>query len=1317
VRALIAAELSPLSLNEEMRMKNRRPRSRTLASVLAAAALLSGALAAAAGSASATPAHSAGAARTSTKASPGGGTLAAAPITSPTTNQVFTPGSNVKLQAVPFEASDAIKDGLSSSPVTSISFYASTNLSNNQLVAVAKSAPWTVQWKSVPAGDYSLTAVTKDKAGQTTTSDPVAIQVEKPSVVTDESSLAVAKGNTGSFGVSLSTKPTKDVTVRLNRSGGTGVKVSRGETLTFTPSNWSRPQQVTVAAAKSTAKPGAHSTLTASAAGLGSASVGVTDAAAATGYDQWFLNLYADITNTANGYFSPLGIPYHSVEELIVEAPDYGHETTSETYSYWLWLAADYGQVSGDWTEFNTAWSNMQTYMIPNAANQPGCSAYNASSPATYGPEEPSPSDYPVALNSSVPVGSDPLYSELNSTYGNCDIYAPMWIMDTDNRYGFGQQEDGTSTPSFINTFQRGSEESVWDTVDQPDWDTLSKGESGSGYLDLFNNGGGSFASQYKYTDAPDADARLIQAAYWAQQYATAQGNESQISGTLADAAKLGDYLRYSMYDKYFKQISAACSQDGSVSCPAGTSKANEETYLLSWYYAFGGSTTGAWSWRISGTEIHEGYQNPLAAFALSTDSSLIPLSSSAKGDWSTSLTTQLNLMQWLQSNEGGIAGGVTNNWGGNYGDVSKPPSGDPTFDGMYYDFEPVYHNPPSNQWFGYQTWPMERVAEYYYVTGNAQAGAILSKWVSWAESVTSFNTTTGAICLPGDLNWSGQPAESFTTGTSSSAEPPANPGLHVTVSGSCSSDIGVSSSLAKVYEYYAAKSGNTTAETDAQNIIDIVHQFYGDTLGYSAPEARTDYSNFTSAFNTTNFEGLFIPSGWSGTYPGITGDITSADNTFLSIRPWYTSVADYNEVQAYLNGGSAPEFNYHRFWAEAEVATAFQAFAYLFPSVTPPASATPTVTVTNPGTQTGTVGTADDVQIAATDSATGKTFTYSSTDLPLGLSLNASTGAITGSPTIAGSYTTTVTVNDGTSASSVNFDWTIGATGKNIVTVTNPGAQTGKTGTAVSLQIHATDSASGQTLTYAATSLPTGLSISSSTGLITGTPTTAGTSSVIVTVTDGTGASGTASFSWAISTTGNTITVTNPGAQTGKTGTAVSLQIHATDSASGQTLTYSATSLPAGLSISSTTGLITGTPTTAGTSSVTVTATDTTGASGSAAFSWTINPVVGGGGCQVLYTPDNWQGGFTANIQINNTGTSAINGWTLKFTFPGDEKITNAWNGVESQSGEAVTITNESYNSTIAANGNVTLGFQGTWTSSDAVPTAFTVNGATCTT
>src|ERR1700678_2627518 len=178
-----------------------------------------------------------------------------------------------------------------------------------------------------------------------------------------------------------------------------------------------------------------------------------------------------------------------------------------------------------------------------------------------------------------------------------------------------------------------------------------------------------------------------------------------------------------------------------------------------------------------------------------------------------------------------------------------------------------------------------------------------------------------------------------------------------------------------------------------------------------------------------------------------------------------------------------------------------------------------------------------------------------------------------------------------------------------NTVTVTNPGSQTGTVGTAASLQVKATDSASGQTLTYSAAGLPAGLSISSTTGLITGKPTTAATYSVTVTAKDTTSASGSASFTWTISSaTGNTVTVTNPGSQTGTVGTAASLQVKATDSASGQTLTYSATGLPAGLSISSTSGLISGTPTAAGTYSATVTATDTTKASGSASFTWTVS-------------------------------------------------------------------------------------------------------------
>ncbi len=97
--------------------------------------------------------------------------------------------------------------------------------------------------------------------------------------------------------------------------------------------------------------------------------------------------------------------------------------------------------------------------------------------------------------------------------------------------------------------------------------------------------------------------------------------------------------------------------------------------------------------------------------------------------------------------------------------------------------------------------------------------------------------------------------------------------------------------------------------------------------------------------------------------------------------------------------------------------------------------------------------------------------------------------------------------------------------------------------------------------------------------------------------------------------TSSNTITVTNPGSQASTAGTSASLQIKASDSASTQTLTYSATGLPPGLSINSSTGLISGTPTTANAYSVNVTVTDGTGATGSTAFSWTVNPSSGGSG------------------------------------------------------------------------------------------------------
>ena len=241
---------------------------------------------------------------------------------------------------------------------------------------------------------------------------------------------------------------------------------------------------------------------------------------------------------------------------------------------------------------------------------------------------------------------------------------------------------------------------------------------------------------------------------------------------------------------------------------------------------------------------------------------------------------------------------------------------------------------------------------------------------------------------------------------------------------------------------------------------------------------------------------------------------------------------------------------------------------------------APPPLTITNTALPSGTVNTA----YSASETASGGTtpYTYSATGLPSGLSINTSTGAISGTPTtVTTNQSVTITVTDSSSphqtASTSGLTITISSPN---LTITNTALPNGQVGTAYS----ASETASGgtQPYTYTATGLPGGLSINGATGAITGTPTTAtgGPVSVTVTATDSSSPQKTAS------TSGLTITIAPLPLQindealvttTGMVGSAYSASLSATGGT--KPYTFSATGLPAGLTINSSSGLVSGIP------------------------------------------------------------------------------------------------------------------------------------------
>ncbi|MGN0485012.1 MAG: glycoside hydrolase family 48 protein, partial [Lachnospiraceae bacterium] len=646
--------------------------------------------------------------------------------------------------------------------------------------------------------------------------------------------------------------------------------------------------------------------------------------------------LYDIITDPKTGYYDKNGIPYHSIEKLMIEAPDYGHESTSEAASYDVWLKAIHGKMTGDYSGIDKSWKMINNYFIPTDADQPS-GGYNASSPATYADEYEVPSKYPSKLGGQ--SGQDPLYQELKSSYNTDTMYGMHWLVDVDNFFGFGKRgnvEDKSAVPVYINTFQRGKMEGCWNTIPQPSWEIYQAGIPGMGYLPYFTTeASGPSAKQWRYTIASDADARVVQAMYRAKEWAKEDG-KTLSAESISNTAKLGDYLRYSMYDKYFRKVGdGKQTAQGKDSC----------MYLLSWYYAWGGDINGQWSWRIGSSHSHFGYQNPFAAWVLSEDSTgFVPKSSTAQTDWEKSYDTQLDFYQWLQSAEGGIAGGATNSWNGRYEDI---PSNVSTFHGMAYQEHPVYSNPGSNQWFGMQCWSMQRIAEVYYETGNKKAKALMDKWVEWVESILHMNSDDEY--LPSNLDWEGQP-DTWT------GEYTGNPNLHVKVR-DYGHDVGCSASLANTLAYYAAAQKKYDKDADYQKHVDVAQQLLdkiwtyrdekgiGDVSKWDKDKIDLFYAPYEESADGTVVKGVYVPDNLAnGKMPY--GDAIAPGSSFYDLR----KNAFAAEVKREKAAGTDKEdgsltycmeklenkeefsITYHRFWANAEAAIAYGVMADLFP-------------------------------------------------------------------------------------------------------------------------------------------------------------------------------------------------------------------------------------------------------------------------------------------------------------------------------------------------------------------------------------------------
>jgi hypothetical protein len=231
---------------------------------------------------------------------------------------------------------------------------------------------------------------------------------------------------------------------------------------------------------------------------------------------------------------------------------------------------------------------------------------------------------------------------------------------------------------------------------------------------------------------------------------------------------------------------------------------------------------------------------------------------------------------------------------------------------------------------------------------------------------------------------------------------------------------------------------------------------------------------------------------------------------------------------------------------------------------------------------------------------------TFSAINLPNGMSINATSGVISGTPTVAGTFTATITDTDSFGDISTRpYTFTINSGPSISAPLTLPDWTINRDypGTAIT-------GAGGTTpYSWSATNLPAGLSINSASGVVGGTPSATGTSTAVIKLTDASGATTTRSYTFTIH---SPPTITGPGSLPAWTANSAYPSRTMTGTNGTTPYTWSASSLPVGLTIDAASGVISGTPTTAGTYNVVVTLKDTAGASDTQNYSVVINPAPG---------------------------------------------------------------------------------------------------------